>query len=111
MVIIASCTRFRFRYTQKMLLAAIDEHHKGTYDFFYLPIDFKVSVRNLSVFFKFCLPAVSGVVAFVVSCFSFSVRIGAKMCWSWCQLRVKNPLLLPVRICSRNGRSSFVRAT
>lgn len=26
-----------------MLLAAIDEHHKGTYDFFYLPIDFKVS--------------------------------------------------------------------
>jgi hypothetical protein len=25
-----------------MLLAAIDELHKGTYDFFYLPIDFKV---------------------------------------------------------------------
>lgn len=25
-----------------MLLAAIDEFHKGTYDFFYLPIDFKV---------------------------------------------------------------------
>lgn len=30
------------RYTSKMLLAAIDEHHKGTYDFIYLPIDFKV---------------------------------------------------------------------
>jgi hypothetical protein len=30
------------RYTSKMLLAAIDEFHKGTYDFFYLPIDFKV---------------------------------------------------------------------
>nr|GME09171.1 protein MEI2-like 4 [Ipomoea batatas] len=29
------------RYTSKMLLAAIDEHHKGTYDFIYLPIDFK----------------------------------------------------------------------
>lgn len=29
-----------------MLLAAIDEHHKGTYDFFYLPIDFKVCHRN-----------------------------------------------------------------
>jgi hypothetical protein len=29
------------RYTSKMLLAAIDELHKGTYDFFYLPIDFK----------------------------------------------------------------------
>lgn len=31
------------RYTSKMLLAAIDEHHKGTYDFIYLPIDFKAS--------------------------------------------------------------------
>lgn len=28
-----------------MLLAAIDENHQGTYDFFYLPIDFKVSQR------------------------------------------------------------------
>lgn len=25
-----------------MLLAAIDERHRGTYDFIYLPIDFKV---------------------------------------------------------------------
>ena len=30
------------KYTQKMLLATIDEHFRGTYDFFYLPIDFKV---------------------------------------------------------------------
>ncbi|GLC41644.1 hypothetical protein PLESTB_000693400 [Pleodorina starrii] len=29
------------KYTQKMLLATIDEQFKGTYDFFYLPIDFK----------------------------------------------------------------------
>jgi hypothetical protein len=29
------------KYTSNMLLAAIDESHKGTYDFFYLPIDFK----------------------------------------------------------------------
>ncbi|KAJ8450000.1 hypothetical protein Cgig2_029362 [Carnegiea gigantea] len=29
------------KYTSKMLLAAIDEHNKGTYDFLYLPIDFK----------------------------------------------------------------------
>ncbi|KAG2262841.1 hypothetical protein Bca52824_069920 [Brassica carinata] len=28
-------------YTSKMLLAAIDEYCKGTYDFLYLPIDFK----------------------------------------------------------------------
>ncbi|KAK7295611.1 hypothetical protein RJT34_18522 [Clitoria ternatea] len=29
------------KYTSKMLLATIDERHKGTYDFVYLPIDFK----------------------------------------------------------------------
>jgi len=29
------------KYTQKMLLAEIDEELKGKYDFFYLPIDFK----------------------------------------------------------------------
>ena len=29
------------KYTQKMLLATIDERFRGTYDFFYLPIDFK----------------------------------------------------------------------
>ncbi|XP_077250466.1 protein MEI2-like 4 isoform X2 [Tasmannia lanceolata] len=29
------------KYTSKMLLVAIDEHHRGTYDFIYLPIDFK----------------------------------------------------------------------
>ncbi|XP_022771079.1 protein MEI2-like 1 isoform X2 [Durio zibethinus] len=29
------------KYTSKMLLAAIDEHFRGTYDFIYLPIDFK----------------------------------------------------------------------
>ncbi|KAI5595545.1 hypothetical protein BDE02_03G147000 [Populus trichocarpa] len=31
------------KYTSKMLLAAIDERHKGTYNFVYLPIDFKES--------------------------------------------------------------------
>uniref|UniRef100_A0A5B7BSJ0 RRM domain-containing protein n=1 Tax=Davidia involucrata TaxID=16924 RepID=A0A5B7BSJ0_DAVIN len=29
------------KYTSKMLLAVIDEHCRGTYDFIYLPIDFK----------------------------------------------------------------------
>jgi len=31
------------RYTSKMLLAAIDDQCRGTYDFIYLPIDFKAS--------------------------------------------------------------------
>ncbi|KZV20612.1 hypothetical protein F511_32115 [Dorcoceras hygrometricum] len=34
------------KYTSKMLLAAIDERHRGTYDFIYLPIDFKASILN-----------------------------------------------------------------
>ncbi|KAF9618977.1 hypothetical protein IFM89_002972 [Coptis chinensis] len=34
------------KYTSKMLLAAIDERHRGTYDFIYLPIDFKASKFN-----------------------------------------------------------------
>lgn len=33
-----------------MLLAAIDEHHRGTYDFIYLPIDFKVTALSLLEF-------------------------------------------------------------
>jgi hypothetical protein len=32
-----------------MLLAAIDENHRGTYDFIYLPIDFKVEVWSVLV--------------------------------------------------------------
>lgn len=32
-----------------MLLAAIDEHHRGTYDFIYLPIDFKVLILGQPV--------------------------------------------------------------
>jgi len=32
------------RYTSKMLLAAIDEKNQGTYNFLYLPIDFKVKI-------------------------------------------------------------------
>jgi len=46
------------RYTSKMLLAAIDETHKGTYDFLYLPIDFKVTTDTVAfnnfVYYHFC---------------------------------------------------------
>lgn len=34
------------RYTSKMLLAAIDEKNQGTYNFLYLPIDFKVKKKT-----------------------------------------------------------------
>jgi hypothetical protein len=33
-----------------MLLAAIDERHRGTYNFIYLPIDFKVNAKLLYKF-------------------------------------------------------------
>ncbi|WJX79054.1 Protein MEI2-like 1 [Trifolium repens] len=33
--------KYFIKYTSKMLLAAIDESCRGTYDFLYLPIDFK----------------------------------------------------------------------
>ncbi|TXG49031.1 hypothetical protein EZV62_024906 [Acer yangbiense] len=36
-------------YTSKMLLAAIDERHKGTYDFIYLPIDFKAKQMQCGI--------------------------------------------------------------
>lgn len=32
------------KYTEKMLLELINKTHKKKYDFFYLPIDFKVAV-------------------------------------------------------------------
>ncbi|GER24566.1 MEI2-like protein 5 [Striga asiatica] len=38
------------KYSSKMLLAAIDEHHRGTYDFLYLPIDFKNMQENLRAY-------------------------------------------------------------
>jgi hypothetical protein len=40
-----------------MLLAAIDENHRGSYDFIYLPIDFKVYVWSVFVYVTFELNA------------------------------------------------------
>ena len=39
------------RYTVEMLLEAIDQTHRGTYDFMYLPIDFKVISIKCSLLF------------------------------------------------------------
>jgi len=44
------------KYDQQMLLQAVDKNHKGTYDFFYLPIDFKNKCNVGYAFINFIDP-------------------------------------------------------
>ncbi len=37
------------KYSQRMLLTTVEEEHKSTFDFAYLPIDFRVRARSLSL--------------------------------------------------------------
>lgn len=60
-----------------MLLAAIDENHKGTYDFLYLPIDFKV-IFYLSACSQFVLLLFLSSLQVTV-CLTFGCRINAML--------------------------------
>lgn len=64
-----------YRYTSKMLLAAIDENHRGTYDFLYLPIDFKVNIVWKLVMGCLVRPCNNGSLVYRVS-FSLAPCIG-----------------------------------
>lgn len=74
-----------------MLLAAIDENHRGTYDFLYLPIDFKVIMfcKSLIVLYRFLFE-----LKLMVVLFGCRINVMWVMPLStWCLLRTLSPFM------------------